>query len=72
MTIFVMEHSQTYITVEYNFYISISEESFREIKFNWLQLPRLETHRTPRIYVCVVCDALDDTQHRRECFRFLK
>ena len=30
--IFVMEHSQTYTTVEYNFYISISEESFREIK----------------------------------------
>ena len=63
MTIFVMEHSQTYTTVEYNFYITPTEESFREIKFNWLQLPRLETHRTSRVNVGVTCNALDEVLH---------
>lgn len=62
--IVVMKHSQTYTTVEYKFYISIPKESFREIKMSWLQFPRLETHRTPRIYICVVCYALDQIIHR--------
>ena len=68
----VMEHSQTYTTGEYKFYISIPKESFREIKMSWLQFPRLETHSTPRIYVCVMCYALDKIIHILYCLPALK
>jgi len=61
--IVVMEHSQTYTTVEYKFYISISKESFREIKMSRLQLTWKEPHSTPRIYVCVACDVFDQVIH---------
>ena len=68
----VMEHSQTYTTGEYKFYISIPKESFRKIKMRRRQLTWPETHSTPRIYICVVCYALDQIIHVLYCLPALK
>jgi hypothetical protein len=58
-----MEYNQFYTTIEFNFYITPTEDSFWQNNVRRRKFPRQKPHSKPRINICKVSYSFDDPFH---------